>query len=124
MSPMIKSETTEETKVEAHEGQRYLLTVLAQDDAAKEKLEGFLKENEITPERVENLGRRNLTFSINKHSELTLISAFFTVSPSTIPALEKKLRHEEYIERFLLTTWKAEVAQFSERGGRRPRKDV
>ena len=121
---MVKTQTTEETKTADREGQRYLLTILAEDDAAKDKLEGFLKEAEITPERVENLGRRNLTFSINKRTELTMISAFFTVAPSIIPDLEKKLRHEEYIERFLLTTWKAEVAQFSERGGRRPRKDV
>lgn len=120
---MAKTQTKEKKLVERLDGQRYLLTILAEDDAALGQLEHFLKNAEVTLEKIENLGRRSLVFPIKKHRELLLMSAFFTCDPGMISALEKKLRHEDYIARMILTTWDAEVAEFNERG-KRVRRDV
>jgi ribosomal protein S6 len=120
---MVKSQTKEKKIVERVDGQRYLLTILAEEESALGKLEEFLKASDVKLEKIENLGRRSLVFPIKKHHELMLMSAFFVCDPSVTTPLEKKLQHEDFIVRMLLTTWDAEVAEFSERG-KRVRKDV
>lgn len=120
---MTKTEQKEKPIVKT-DGQRYLLTILAKEDGALAKLEDLLKSLDIVVEKSENLGRRPLTFPIKKNHELLLMSCYFTIDPTLAPKLDKKLAHEEYITRFLLTTWNAEIADYNERGGKRVRKDV
>jgi ribosomal protein S6 len=120
---MVKSEKEEKVAPERLKGQRYLLTILAQDDSDLEKLETFLKEFDINIEKVENLGRRSLFFPVDKQRELILMSAFFVAQNDQAPIIENKLNHEAFAKRILLTKWNAEIVQLSERG-KRVKKDV
>ncbi len=104
---------------------RYLLSALVQDEKA---LEGIAKLVEATEAKVlksESLGKKTLTFAINKHKELILVSVFFEGTAQQVNNLEKTLKHEEEIERFILTKWHAEIpVSPAERQERAPRAKV
>lgn len=109
---------------ESPEEQLYLLSALVKDDAAFEDLQNFLKKAQLTIKKSESLGRRMLAYPINKERELTLVSVFFTADPKIIPELDQSLRHEESLERFLLTTWKGDLdapKRYSKERGERVR---
>jgi len=116
--------TTEETVKEsdvnlaAIAGQLYLLTVLVQDEKVLATILDSLKDRS-TVVKQENLGLKTLAYPINKHRELTMISIFFTASGEAVTAIEKDLKTETDIERFLLTSWKGDIEKTD--SPRRPR---
>lgn len=114
-----------ETKDRSSRRNQYLLSALVKAEKDFDDLLAFIKGYELVLVKTENLGEQVLTFAINKNRALMLVSAFFTCEADVIPRLEKDLRHEEYVERFLLTTWKADPdapkRQTNMRGGRRDR---
>ena len=114
-----------ETKDRSSRRNQYLLTALVKEEKDFDDLIAFAKNYEIIIVKTENLGEQPLSFPINKHKVLTVVSIFFTADGGVIPQIEKELRHEEYVERFLLTTWKADPdapkRQNNMRGGRRDR---
>ncbi|MEX1123876.1 MAG: 30S ribosomal protein S6 [Patescibacteria group bacterium] len=106
---MTKDKTaTSDIEVAAVAGNLYLLSALVQKDESLETIKKYL-EGKAEVVKAENLGRKTLAYKINKHSELTLVSIFFTAQPEIIPGLEKELALEEQAERFLITTWRGEV---------------
>lgn len=114
-----------ETKDRSSRRNQYLLSALITEEKDLDDLTAFLKGYQLEIVKSENLGEQVLAYSINKHRSLILISLFFTADAAVIPALEKDLRHEESVQRFLLTTWKADPdapkRQTNLRGGRRDR---
>jgi ribosomal protein S6 len=98
-----------ETKLNLNLGEKlYHLCVLIKEDKALESLVAHLKSYQINIKKEENLGKRELVFPINKSSELILASVFFTSPAIEVKKIEKDLKHEEYIERFLLTDWRGD----------------
>ena len=102
---MVKEKTTStEIKVAAVTGQLYLLSALVQKEETLKLLKKVVSSKaEIVKE--ENLGKKTLAYPINKHSELILLSIFFTAEPTNLIAIEKELHVEEEIERYLVTSW-------------------
>lgn len=103
--------------------QLYLLSALVQKDEVMELLKKIVSsKGEIVKD--ENLGKKTLAYSINKHSELTLLSIFFNAAPAKVTKIEKELYVEETIERYLITTWSAELPKEGEHTFQRnPKKD-
>lgn len=116
---MVKEKTTStEIKVAAVTGQLYLLSALVQKEETLKLLKKVVSSKaEIVKE--ENLGKKTLAYPINKHSELTLLSIFFTAEPTNLIAIEKELHVEEEIERYLVTSWSAELPKEDEHTFRR-----
>ena len=98
-----------ETPEQADAGQLYLVSALVQKDKALDHLVEFLKKAGCEIKKTENLGVKSLYVRINKHNSLTLISVFFTAPGAVAHKLQQTLRHEEAIERFLLTTWRGDL---------------
>lgn len=105
---MIKEKKTTAEQDITDTNQLYLISALVQEDKNLETLKKHVGQVG-TIVKEENLGTRQLAYPINKHNQLTLVSVFFNCSPSGIAALEQELRHEEEIERYLLTTWKGDI---------------
>jgi ribosomal protein S6 len=103
------------------EGQLYLLTLLVSDEKSLATVKEHLKDR-VKIVKEENLGPRTLAYPINKHKELTLISIFFTADSTVVTAIEKELKLEEEVERFLLTTWRGDINK-EPRSARKPRSD-
>lgn len=102
------------------DGQLYLLSALVQKDSSLKTLEGIVSaKGQIT--KAESLGIKSLTFPINKHRELVLVSIFFTTEPGIIPGLDKELAVEEEVERHLITTWRGDINR--EMTSERPRRE-
>lgn len=104
-----KEEQIVETTDKAEAGQLYLVSALVQKDDALDQLTAYLKKAGCDIKKTENLGVKNLYVPINKHHALTLVSAFFTAPAAVAHQLQQALRHEEYVERFLLTTWRGDL---------------
>ena len=96
---------TDQTAEISTVSERYLVSALVESNAALTTLSDFIKNAGATVIKTEDLGPRRLAFPIEKKSELTLISVFFTTEPSIAHTLEEKLRHESSVKRFLLTKW-------------------
>lgn len=104
-------------EVEQKVQKMYLLSALSLEDCA-EKLSDFVKSHGGEVKKVESLGEKELHFPINKHNKLHLASVFFLSVAATIKSIEKELRHEEWLERFLLTDWKGDLEPPKRRTGR------
>lgn len=87
---------------------RYLLTFLAKDRSALGEIEKIVKEHGQI-EKKEDLGVKKLFFPINKEWELSLLSIFFQADSSVIKKLERQLKEQNSIFRFILTRWNAEI---------------
>lgn len=98
-----------ETTDQADAGQLYLISALVQKDEALDELASYLKKAGCLVKKTENLGLKTLYVTINKHSALTLVSVFFTAPAAVAHKLQASLRHEESLERFLLTTWRGDL---------------
>ena len=99
-----------ENKLVLAEGEKlYLLSALVKEEADLNELVDFLAKHELSIKKSENLGSKTLSFAVNKNHELLLTSVFFTAATTVIPALEKSLHHEEYVQRFLLTDWNGDI---------------
>lgn len=106
---MTKEKTASENfDVATAAGNLYLVSALAQDEAALKTLTTHL-DGKAKVAKAESLGKKTLAYPINKHKELYLLSVFFTAEPNEIPGLEKELSHEDEIERFLVTTWRGDI---------------
>ncbi len=105
----VMEEKVVETAELAETGQLYLVSALVQKDEALDELVAFLKKAGCLVKKTENLGVKTLYVTINKHSALTLVSVFFTAPAAIAHKLQATLRHEEYVERFLLTTWRGDL---------------
>ena len=106
---MAKNKTTTiDTKVATAVGQLYLLSALVQKEGVMELLKKVVS-SKAKISREENLGKKTLAYPINKHKELTLLSIFFVAEPKNVQAIEKELHLEEEIERYLITSWSAEL---------------
>lgn len=96
------------TATPATRTERYLLSALTTDSKkALSELSALIKDQSATVEKEEDLGERKLTFAVNKHRELNLVSVFFQATGDQIKALQAELDHATTIERFLLTRWRA-----------------
>lgn len=111
---MVKEKTTSaNTNSTTAVGRLYLLSALAQKEEAMELLKKIvLPRAQIV--RDENLGKKTLAYSINKHSELILLSIFFNAESAKVTEIDKELSVEEGIERYLITTWSAELPKEGE----------
>ncbi len=113
-----KSDIVEEAPVAA--SQLYLLSALVQKEASLKTIESLVAEHAKVA-KAESLGAKQLAFSINKHRELTLVSVFFHAEPGIIPQLEKELKTEDEVERYLITTWRGDINK--EMTSDRPRRE-
>lgn len=116
-----------EAKPTKTDGQLYLLSALVNDEKALDEVSQFISAKGGKIKKAESLGRKQLTIFINKKNEYVLVSVFFNAESAVIPQIEKDLRHEQAVERFLLTTWDAEIpnSDYASRGRRaRERADV
>lgn len=100
-----------ESAVTPQPGPLYLLSALTKEAGALDELKKFVTDAGATVVKAEDLGSRKLAFPINKHAELTLVSVFFSADGAASHALQEALRHEEWVERFLVTTWNASPDQ-------------
>ncbi len=98
-----------ETAEAAETGALYLVSALVQKDEALDELTAFLKKAGCDIKKTENLGVKTLYVPINKHNSLTLVSVFFTAPAAVAHKLQESLKHEEAVERFLLTTWRGDL---------------
>lgn len=99
---------TKETTIP--EGEKlYLLSALVKQEADLAELVEFVKKHELTLKKSEFIGPKTLSFPVNKQRELSLVSIFFTADSAVVPTFEKTLRHEDYVQRFLLTDWKGDI---------------
>jgi ribosomal protein S6 len=105
---MAKEKTTTELEIPAST-RLYLVSALVSDEKELETLAALIKKHNAEIKKQESLGAKKLTYSINKHKELILISIFFTADGATVKTIEKAMEHEDGIERFILTKWDAEV---------------
>lgn len=106
---MTKTSVKEEiVEVAAAADQLYLLSLLVQDEKALATVKDYLKDR-VKILKDENLGVKTLAYPINKHKELTLISIFFTANSDVVGPIERELKLEEEVERFLLTTWRGDI---------------
>ncbi|MBI4948173.1 30S ribosomal protein S6 [Candidatus Berkelbacteria bacterium] len=96
------SEETATTKL-------YLLSALVKTEADFAELEKFIKEFEVTVKKSENLGERKLAFQIKKESTLLLTSIFFETDTQTAKKIDKEIKTEEHVCRYLLTDWKGDI---------------
>lgn len=99
---MLETPTTTSEKL-------YLLSALLKEEAALAELVQFVGKHNAIVKKSENLGSRTLSFPVLGERELLLTSIFFMAEPSAVASLEKALRHEEYVKRFLLTDWKGDI---------------
>lgn len=97
--------------------ERYLLSALVENPTTLEEIKKIVTDFDGEIVKTEELGERKLAFPINKKSELHLVSIFFMNKPEVIPGLEKQLRSEDKIARFLLTRWTSDP-NAEARGGR------
>jgi small subunit ribosomal protein S6 len=104
----MSAKTTEmvETPVQTH---LYLLSALGRDGSVLDHLAEQLKKHDVVIKKTEDLGMKKLAYPINKQTDLNLVSIFFEAPGATAYALENQLRHEEEVERFLLTRWNASL---------------
>ncbi|MEX1051849.1 MAG: 30S ribosomal protein S6 [Patescibacteria group bacterium] len=114
-----KIDIVEEAPTAAAE-QLYLLSALVQNETSLKTIETLVSAKGKVA-KAESLGVKTLAFPINKHRELTLVSVFFTTEPTAISALEKELKVEDEIERYLITTWRGDMNR--EMTSDRPRRD-
>ena len=84
---------------------RYVLTLVFRNDleekARKEFLETVTKNFEKV-EKEENWGSRDLAYPINKQTKGYYVHYTFTADPKTIAPLDKQLKLEEDVIRYLL----------------------
>jgi ribosomal protein S6 len=120
---MAKTETkTEKVDVAAAAGRLYLLTFLVRDEKSLTTVKDHLKDR-VTIVKEESLGPKTLAFPINKHPELTLMSIFFTADHNVIAGIEKELKLEDEVERFLLTDWQGDINKEDRAERRRVKKE-
>ena len=105
---------------ETDRSELYLISALVKTEAAFDEMVAFLKTQALEIKKTENLGERALAHVINKHRTLLLVSIFFTADPAVIPALNKALKTEDAVERYLLTDWKGDID--APRRSERPRR--
>lgn len=100
---------------------RYLLTVMVENDSYLPEVEKIIESSNITLEKSENLGEKTLAYPIKKHNALTMLSFFIKATDSeSIKALDKTLYRDSKIVRYLLTNWQAEIpVPREDRRGRR-----
>lgn len=87
----------------------YLLTALVKTEADFAELEKLIKGFGVTLKKSENLGERKLAFSIKKEATLLLTSFFFETDSQNAKKIDKELKTEEFIYRYLLTDWKGDI---------------
>ncbi|MFH0838803.1 MAG: 30S ribosomal protein S6 [Candidatus Omnitrophota bacterium] len=88
-----------------YEGMFLLSPNLAEENLEKaiSVLKDVLQKNEATIEKIENLGKKSLTFKIKKCKESVYILIYFAAKPSAILAIEKMLKLNESVLRIMIT---------------------
>lgn len=104
----MSSQVTQSVEAPA-QTQLYLLSALGKDASVLDHLAEQLKKHEVVIKKTEDLGMKKLAYPINKQTDLNLVSIFFEAPGAVAYALENQLRHEEEVERFLLTRWNASL---------------
>lgn len=105
----VKEKTTEATTNPATAAEVYLVSALVQKDENLDELVEDIKKAGAQVKKSENLGAKHLFVKINGHTSLTLVSVFFTAAPAVAHRLGSSLKAAEYLERFLLTTWRGDL---------------
>ncbi|HUD20501.1 MAG TPA: 30S ribosomal protein S6 [Candidatus Saccharimonadales bacterium] len=103
----IEEPVVEIPQVRGH--QLYLISILTQEESALDEFVQTVEKAGGVIKKSESLGRKTLAYSINKHPELILMSIFCELDSDQVKPLEQTLKHEDYIERYLLTKWDAEL---------------
>lgn len=89
----------------------YMLSALSQDGTVLPVLVERVEQKGGIIKKTEDLGVKRLAYPINHQTELTLVSLFFEASGQAIQELNQELRHEDKVERFLITCWNAPLEQ-------------
>lgn len=104
---MVKEkEVVVDETIEALPERMYLLSALVQNADTLTELSEFVASHKGQVKKTESLGEKRLYFPVNKFNALTLVSVYFEATATVAQEIEKTLRHEQNIERFLLTTWR------------------
>jgi ribosomal protein S6 len=108
---MSKTTVQDLKNSQQREARLYLASALVASGDLLEHFVNLIKNHGAEIKKSESLGQKQLSYPINKHQSLYLVSVFFTATPATVPAIEADLRQDEQIERALVTTWKADINQ-------------
>lgn len=107
---MLKKETAT-TIAEPTGDVMYLLSALSTDGTVLPMLTEKVEQKGAVIKKSEDLGVKRLAYPINRHNELTLVSLFFEATAKAIQELNQELRHQDQVERFLITRWNAPLEQ-------------
>lgn len=72
-------------------------------EAKIKEFEDIITKNSGEIIKVENQGRKRLSYTVNKHTEATFVHFSFDIDHSQVKSLESELSENESILRFLLT---------------------
>src|SRR5688572_13252204 len=104
---MTTKEVVEVEEIEATEkatDQLYLASALVKEEETLQHFADIISGHNAEIKKSESLGQKQLSYPINKQSNLFLVSVFFTAARDSVPKIEADLNTDEMIERALVTT--------------------
>jgi len=93
----------------------YLISSKLSEEEVKkisEKINSFIREEEGILDRESNPSKLRLGYPIKKERQVNLLVSDFSVEPEKLGNLEKKIKSEPMILRFLISTKKAVRVEF------------
>lgn len=81
---------------------RYEITFLVKTDKTNEDVLSVLAQNNATIDATNDIGERELAYTIAKHNRAHYWSILFTCDPSVLVKIEKALRIKKDVLRFLI----------------------
>jgi len=93
----------------------YLISSKLSEEEVKkisEKINSFIREEEGILDRESNSSKLRLGYPIKKERQVNLLVSDFSVEPEKLGNLEKKIKSEPMILRFLISTKKAVRVEF------------
>jgi small subunit ribosomal protein S6 len=81
---------------------RYEITFLVKVDKTNEDVLSVLAQNNATIDATNDIGERELAYTIAKHNRAHYWSILFTCDPSALVKIEKSLRIKKDVLRFLI----------------------
>lgn len=84
----------------------YEITFLTREDTQEEKVKAILENLQGNILSVQSLGQKNLVYKIEKESRAYFTSVIFELAPDKLEELNRKLKLEEDILRYLIISVK------------------